>query len=233
MIETRRLRNVVIFMQAILSFVLSRKIINIYNDIARKYENVTVQDFRRYGKLEYKKNKLKLDIDFLNNCKQLGVYPKFLIFKLPIVSNKDALSIRKRLLHSAINKRNKELQHLLKELSLSVNVLSTQLSTIDFYILTKSITPYSKKSLQKSLNTQQKKLSSLTRDCNLPNSQLTKLLLVSRNMNYPRKNLIYLKQVYTFQSNQIKFENPKSSLPLKKFTVHFLTTLNPRKPKVR
>ena len=32
-------------------------------------------------------------------------------------------------------------------------------------------------------------------------------------MNYPRKNLIYLKQVYTFQSNRITFENPKSSLP--------------------
>ena len=78
-------------------------------------------------------------IDFFNNCKQLGVYPKFLIFKLPNVSNKDALSIRKRLLCSAINKRNKELQHLSKELSLSVNFLSTQLSTIDFYILTNSI----------------------------------------------------------------------------------------------
>ena len=64
-------------------------------------------------------------------------------------------------------------------------------------------------------------------------SQLMKLLLISRNMNYPRKNLIYLKQVYTFQSNQIKFENPKSSLPLKRFIVRFLTTLNPRKPKVR
>ena len=66
--------------------------------------------FEKYEKLQYKKNKLKLDIDFLNNCKQLGVYPKFLIFKLPNVSNKDALSIRKRLLRSAINKRNKELQ---------------------------------------------------------------------------------------------------------------------------
>ena len=66
--------------QIIISFVLSRKIINIYNDIARKYGNVTVKDFRRYEKLEYKKNKLKLDINFLNNCKQRGVYPKFLIF---------------------------------------------------------------------------------------------------------------------------------------------------------
>ena len=113
MIETRHLKNV-IFIQIILSFALSRKIINIYNDIAQKYGNVTVKDFRKYEKLEYKKKKLKLGIDFLNNCKQLGVYPKFLIFKLPNVSDKDALSIRKILLRSAISKRNKELQYLSK-----------------------------------------------------------------------------------------------------------------------
>ena len=51
-------------------------------------------------------------------------------------------------------------------------------------------------------------------------------------MNYPRKNPIYLKQVYTFQSNQIKFENLKSLLPLKRFIVLLLATLNPRKPKI-
>ena len=152
MIETRCL---------ILSIALSRKIIKIYNDIARKYGNVTVKDFRKYEKLEDKQNELKLDIDFLNNSKQLGVYPKSLIFKLPNVSNKDTFSIRKRLLSSAINKRN-------KELSLSVNFLSTHLSIYGFYILTKSITSYNKKLLLKSLNTQQRKLSSLTRDCNLP-----------------------------------------------------------------
>ena len=166
MIETRRLKNIVIFTQIILSFVLSRKIINISNDIAQKCGNITVKDFRKYEKLENKKNKLKLDIDFLSNCKKLGLYPKFLIFKLPNVSNKDALSIRKRLLRSAINKRNKELQHLSKELSLSENVLSTQRSTTDFFILTKSITSHNKKLPQKSLYTQQKKFSSLTRDCN-------------------------------------------------------------------
>ena len=110
---------------------------------------------------------IKLDIDFLNNWKQLGVYPKFLIFKLPNVSNKDAVSIRKRLLRSAINKRNKELQHVSKDLSLSENFLSEQLSTIDFSILTKSIISHNKKSLLKSLYTQQKKLSR-TKDCSLP-----------------------------------------------------------------
>ena len=233
MIEMHLLKNVVIFIQAILSFVLSRKIINIYNNIAQKYGNVTVKDFRKYEKLEYKKNKLKLDIDFLNNCKQLGVYPKFLIFKLPNVSNKDALSIRKRLLRSAINKRNKELQHLSKELSLSVNVLSTQLSTVDFYILTKSITSYNKKSLQKSLYTQQKKLSSLTRDCNLPIFTSTETITNLTEYELSQEEYDLLKQLSTFQSNQIKFENPKSSLLLKRFFIRLLTTSNPRKPKFR
>ena len=115
-----------------------------------------------------KKNKLKLNIDFLKNWKQLDVYPKFLIFKLPNVSNKDASSIRKRLFRSAINKRNKEHEHVLKELSISRNVLFKELSTTDFYILKKSTIQYNSKSLQKSLYTQQKKLFSLTRCCSLP-----------------------------------------------------------------
>ena len=59
MIETRRLKNVVIFIQTILSFVLSRKIVNIYNDFASKHGNITIKVFRKYEKLEYQKNKLK------------------------------------------------------------------------------------------------------------------------------------------------------------------------------
>ena len=50
---------------------------------------------------------------------------------------------------------------------LSENFLSKKLSTIDFYILTKSIISHNKKLLLKSLCTQQKKLSLLTRDCSL------------------------------------------------------------------
>ena len=96
------------------------------------------------------------------------MYPKFLTFNLPNVSNKYASSIHKRLLCSIINNCNKELQHVLKELSVSENFLSKQLSTIEFYILKKSITLHNKKSLWKSLYTHHKKLSSLTRSCSLP-----------------------------------------------------------------
>ena len=73
----------------------------------------------------------------------------------------------------------------------------------------------------------------LTRDCNWPIFTANETITNSRDMNYPRMNLIYLKRVYTFQSNQITFENPKFSLPSKRFIVHFLTALNTRKPKVR
>ena len=56
----------------------------------------------------------------------------------------------------------------LKELSIPKTFLFKQLSTIDFYILKKSITSHNKKSLQESLYTQYKKLSSQTRGCRLP-----------------------------------------------------------------
>ena len=89
---------------------------------------------------------------------------------------------------------------------LSVNFLSTQLSTIDFYILTKSITLYNKKSLQKSLYTQQKKLSSLTRDCNLPIftanetiNNLTQYVLFQEESDWLKSGLYF-----SIQSDKIK-----------------------------
>ena len=145
----------------------------------------------------------------------------------------DAFSICKRLHRSAINKCNTELQHLSKELCLSKNFLLTQLSSIDFYIFIKSITSHNKKSLQKSLYTQQKKLSSLTRDCNLPIFTSNETITNLTEYELSQEEYDLLKQLSTFQSNQIKFENLKSSLPLKRFFIRFLTTSNPRKPKFR
>ena len=67
MIERCCLKNVAIFIKTILSFVLSRKIINIYNNIACNYGNVSVKDFQKYEKLEQKKNKLKLAFSTIAN----------------------------------------------------------------------------------------------------------------------------------------------------------------------
>ena len=161
------------------------------------------------------------------------MYPKLLIFKLLNVSNKDALSIRKRLLCSAINKGNKQLQDLSKELSLSVNFLSTQLSTIHFYISTNSITSDNKKLLQKLLHTQQKKLSSLTRDCNLPlfTAKETITNLTQYELSQEESDLLKAGLYFSIQPDEIR--NSEIFTTFEKIIIHFLTTLNLRKPKVR
>ena len=147
------------------------------------------------------------------------MYQKPLIFKLPNVSNKDALSTRKRVLRSAINKCNKELQHVSKELSLSKNLLPKQLSTIDFCILTKSITSHNKKSLQKSLYTQKKRLSLLTRDPSLPiltaNETITNLTqneLSQEDFDFLKADLIFSIQPDKIRKSEIfiSFVNLKS-----------------------
>ena len=77
----------------------------------------------------------KMTTGFTNIARTTVSKSKFICyerFKLLNVSNKDASSIRKRLLWRAINKHNKKLQQVSKEYSLSENFLSKQLSTIDF-----------------------------------------------------------------------------------------------------
>ena len=232
MTETPCLKNLVIFLETILSFVLWRKIINIYNDIVERHGNVTLKDFRRYEKLKYKKNKLKLDIGFLNNCKQLGVYPKFQIFKLSNVSNKYTSSIRKRIFHSAINKRNKELQHVSKNLSLSEKFSFKQLSTIDLYILNKSITSHNKTSLQKSLNTQQKKLPSLTRRCNLPTLTANEIITNLTQYELSQEEPDILKRGLYFSLQSDKIRKSEISITFEKIHCLFINNLKYEETKI-
>ena len=81
--------------------------------------------------------------------------------------------MRKRLLRSAINKRMKELQHLSKELSLSEKFYRHSFLLLISTSLQNCVT---RNRWRKSLVTQQKKLSSLTRDCNLPTFTATETI---------------------------------------------------------
>ena len=134
------------------------------------------------------------------------MYPKFLIYRLPNVSNKDDLSIRKILLRSVINKRNKELQHVLKELSQFETFLSKQLSTFNFYILNRFITSHNKKLLQKLLITQQKKLFSLTRNCGIPTftSDETVTSLTQYKLSQEESDLLKADLYFSIQPDKIR-----------------------------
>ena len=82
---------------------------------------------------------------------------------------------------------------------MSENFIYKQLSTIDFYILKKSIALHNKKLLQKSLYTQRKKkISSLARRCNLPIStanetitNLTQYELSQEEIDLPKVGLYF------------------------------------------
>ena len=109
-----------------------------------------------------------------------------------------------------------------------------QLSTIDFYILTKSITSHNKILLLKSLYTQQKTLLSLTRDCSLPiftaNESITNLtqyelsleesdllkasLYFSIQPDKIRKSEIFttFEKIHRSFINNLKFEETKSQI---------------------
>ena len=159
------------------------------------------------------------------------MYPKFLNFKLPNVSNKDALSIRKGLLRSAINKHNKELEHLSKELSLSEKILCTQLSTPAFCILTKSITSYNKKSLLKSLNGRRKKLSSLTRDCNLTIFTTNETVTNLTQYELPMEESDLLKAGSYFSIQPDKIQKSEIFTTFKKIHPSFLNKLKSEETK--
>ena len=81
-----------------------------------------------------------------------------------------------------------------------------------------------------------KTLYQFVKDINKRNKELQHLS-ISRlskgdyNSNYPRKNLIYLKQVYTFQSYQIKSDNPESSLPFENIHCSFLNNVKSEETK--
>ena len=149
------------------------------------------------------------------------MYPKFLIFKLSNVSNKDALSIRKRLLCGSINKRSEELQH--------VNLKPKQLSTISFYILNKFITFHDKKLLQKSLN---RKLSSLTRYCSLPTFTSSKTITNFTQNELFQEEFDLLKADLYLSKPPDKIQKSKIFTTFEKFIILLLTTLSPRKLKI-
>lgn len=72
-----KLRNVVLNLRIILSFVLMRNVGSIIYDVAQKYDLLEVSDIRKCEKLHLKVKKAELDGIFLSNCRTLHVFPKF------------------------------------------------------------------------------------------------------------------------------------------------------------
>ena len=109
-----KLKSLVFFLKILISIVLSRNFGNIIHNIPhkskivfnkQKYININVSDLRKLQKLHIKLNKAHLGINFLTNCKNFGVFPKFFNVYLPNVQEKDMYGIKKKLQQNAIDNR--------------------------------------------------------------------------------------------------------------------------------
>ena len=116
---------------------LSRNFGNIIHDIAQNYININVSDLRKLEKLHIKRNKAQLDINFLINCKNFGVFPKFINVYLPNVDEKDMYEIKKKLRNNAIHKRIRERNDFDKKIKNVELQIKHILSNFDWYILAK------------------------------------------------------------------------------------------------
>ena len=124
-------------------------------ELLGKYDGVTVADIRKFEKVAVKARKAELDLNFLRNCKTFNVFPRFLCFQLPNTSGHDyhILAMRKRLLRSAITRRTKENTRLLLVKKQLLSDISSNLNSVYFYILRRSVGYDVKKAVKKIVKT--------------------------------------------------------------------------------
>ena len=151
---------------AILKFISSLIVLRNYGKIiyiSNKYGGVLpISKLRKLEKLSLKVNKANLDINFLLNGRKLGVIPKFLFFDLPYTNNNDAKAFRKRLLRSALRKRNHEKLKLDKELNNLKSEIRITINGIEWYLLIQAIQKNVKHRNIQIAKIHEKKLSNLT-----------------------------------------------------------------------
>lgn len=151
------IKSVVLFLKCLTIFVLNRNFGNLVHDVAHKYnEQLDVADLRKLEKLHKKVEKVTLDITFLRNCDTFNVVPKFLCFNIPHSSWFEQKSIRRRLLKSAIRRREKEKLQLVNTLKHHEEFVRKTLTGIDMFLLRKCITRNVDKMVKESIKTHQK-----------------------------------------------------------------------------
>ena len=103
-----KFKSVVLFLKILVTLVLPRGYGCTIHDIAHKYKDINVSELRKLEKLHIKRNKSQLDINFLINCKTLGVFPVFIYVNIRNIDEYDTLCLKKKLRNNAIHKRIRE-----------------------------------------------------------------------------------------------------------------------------
>ena len=175
-----KLKYIVIYLKLLTNFVILRSFGNLIYDITFRYNGIVdVKQLRKWEKLQIKVKKAELDLTFVKNCQAYNVDPKFLAFKIPHSNRTDDEAIRKRLLKSAINRRRKEHLKLTKDLEVIKGNLSLILTSVDFFMLNKTIHKNCQDVVNVIVKTDHNKLQNLKKNEVLPfrnNEVITNLL---------------------------------------------------------
>ena len=155
-------KSVFLFLKILVSLVLSRHFGNIIHDIAQNYMHINVNDLWKLEKLQIKRNKAQLDINFLITCKNFGVFSKIINVYLLNVDEKDMSGIKKKLQKNAIHKRIWERNDIDKKIKNVELQIKHKLYNFDWYILVKILKPNVKNKENAVLKTHQKKIRNLT-----------------------------------------------------------------------
>ena len=103
--------------------------------LKRRYkENGSLNAFRKYQRLEFKLQKAKLDLTFLEDCKKNKVIPKFLNFKLANrdLQNSNAyLQCQRKLLNEEISIKHSRIAVLSLEVTEALSKLTALVYSID------------------------------------------------------------------------------------------------------
>ena len=136
--------------------------------VYQKYIDINVSDLRKLEKLHIKRNKAQLVINFLINCKNFGVFPRFINVYLLNFDVKYMYGIKKKLPKNAIHKLIRERSDFDKKIKNLGLQNKHKLDKFDWYILVKVLKRDVKNKENAVLKTHQKKIRNLTKNSTNP-----------------------------------------------------------------
>ena len=87
-------KNVVFYIQVLVNLICVRNFAKVIFNISKHHDGkVSIKQLRNLEKSHIKLDKAILDLNFLLNCKILGVVPKFLCFNAPYTNHNDSKAI--------------------------------------------------------------------------------------------------------------------------------------------
>ena len=156
--------------------------------ITQRYDKSTLVAFRKFQRLYKKLGKAKLDLLFLQSCKNRNVIPKFLWFKVANRALKRSLAYfecQRKLLNEEIAQKQCLIRSLTNKSESAYSDLSTKVRTIDLIHLKSVSDKENTKVIEKHQRIQEKKLLRLCSN----SSQTTTLNPDDVIFNYSNRNL--------------------------------------------